>query len=448
MLIKNLWPFRPKKTQKNEVTVVSSMEKVYVSVGQLVIGMYVVDLDRPWLGTPFLFQGFEIKTKAEIKALRELCQFVYIDMSRSRSRTIIAETDENDKKSVYQRTITGSSNGLPPPKKLATFEKQIIHAEKTYADTKGLVADFMQRAAKGGSIDGWLAKQAVAECVNNVLQTPDTMLWLSQLKNNNQYSAQHSLNVCVLSIVFGRHINLPDEQIKSLGLCGMLFDLGMMQVPSTVINKAGKLEEDELLLMQSHTTLGYELLKASGHMTQNTIETALSHHERLDGKGYPRQLHSSAIPIFTKMVTIVDTYDAITSNRIYQKGKTHLEATHMLNSMAGTHLDRKLVSQFIESLGVYPPGSLVIMTNGALAIVVEVNEEMKLRPKVIIIMDEEKNLVPEKVIDLSKMVTDKRGEVYTIKNIIRAEDWNIDSSKYYNKDILQKCFTLNKKGWR
>lgn len=446
MLIKDWWPFRTKKAKKNLTnTVFSSLEKVYTPVNQLVLGMYVVELDRPWLETPFLFQGFELKTKAEIQAIKELCQYVYVDMTRRKKRGNAIDADDSVKKENYRRVAL---NNNPPPRKLGVFEKEILRAEKTYANTEALVADFMQRAAKGGSIDGWLAKQAVAECVNSILQSPDAMLWLTQLKNKDQYTAQHSLNVCVLSIVLGRHLNLPEKNINILGLCGMMFDMGKMLVPLKILHKPGILEPEELLIMQSHTTLGYELLKSSDHMPPSVIETALTHHERLDGKGYPRQLKTNGISDFAKMIAIVDAYDAITSNRIHQKGRTHLEATHIITTMTGTHFDQALVVKFIESLGVYPPGCLVVMTNQAIAIVVEVNEEIKLRPKVIIILDEDKNPVPEKVIDLSQMTTDKRGEVYTIKNIVRPEDWNIDSSKYYKEGVLQKGFALAKKSAR
>jgi putative nucleotidyltransferase with HDIG domain len=334
------------------------------------------------------------------------------------------------------------NHGLPP-KKLGSFEQEILRAEKTYAHTEALVSAFMKRAALGGSIDGWLAKKAVAECVNSVLHSPDAMLWLTQLKNKHEYTLQHSLNVCILAIVLGRHLNLPENHLHNLGLCGLLHDIGKMLIPIAILNKQAPLDAEELKIMQSHTTLGYELLKASDHMHSSVIETALTHHERLDGTGYPRQIKQAGISDFAKIVAIVDTYDSITSDRFYQSRKTHIEAINILTNVAGTQLDPALVVKFIESLGVYPPGCLVELTNKTIGIVVEVNEEIRLRPKVILILNEENNPVPEQLIDLSKMVTDKRGDIYTIKNVIKAEQWNIDSSKYYQRSVLQKCFKLN-----
>ncbi|MDD5578266.1 MAG: HD-GYP domain-containing protein [Methylobacter sp.] len=298
----------------------------------------------------------------------------------------------------------------------------------------------MEKIATGEGIDTKLAKQAVAACVNSA------MLWMTQLKNKDEYTAQHSLNVCVLSIVLGRHLNLSEMALNNAGLCGMMHDMGKMLVPLEILNKPGKLEPDEMQIMQSHTTLGYELLKSSQDMYPGAIEVAWTHHERLDGKGYPPQIPPGNISHFAKIVTIADMYDAITSDRVYQKGRTHLEATNILSNVSGSQLDPLLVIKFIESLGVYPPGCVVALTNGSIAIVVEVNEKIKLRPKIIILLDEDKNPVPEeKVIDLSRMMIDRAGDFYTIKGIVKAEDWNIDSSKYYQEGVLQKGFARSQR---
>jgi hypothetical protein len=197
--------------------------------------------------------------------------------------------------------------------------------------------------------------------------------------------------------------------------------------------------------MRSHAALGYELLKSSDQMYPGAIDTAYSHHETLDGKGYPRQIGERGISLFTRMVTIVDMYDAITSDRVYQKGRTHLEATNILANMAGSQLDERLVIKFIECLGVYPPGSIVMMTNGYIAIVVEVNELQKLRPKVIMLLDAQKQRIPERIVNLADMLLDEHGKVLTIKGIVKAQDYNIDIKKYYQQGVLQKGFANDKR---
>lgn len=442
VVFKNWWPFsrkvkRERKQPPPVNNVFSSLERVYTPVNQLQLGMYITELDRPWLDTPFLFQGFELKTPGEIRVVREICDYVFIDTTKKKIRKgMVAEQKQNNIHNVL-------AYGSPPPK-VSTFEKEILQTEKIYKSTRILVADVMEKVARGGGIDSKLAKEAVAECVNRVMRSPDAMLWISQLKNKDEYTAQHSMNVCVLAIVLGRQINLSEKDLNIIGLCGMLHDMGKMLIPLNILNKPGKLELEEMEIVQTHTTLGSELLKSSDSMHPSAIQVALNHHERLDGKGYCRHLSEPAISYFTRMVAIADVYDAMTSDRVYQKGRTSLDATSTLFSVAGAQLDPTLVVKFVESIGVYPPGSLVELTNGIVAIVIEVNEKTKLRPRIITILDEEKKPAPEQYIDLSKMIRDKQGNILTIKGMIRAEDCNIDLCKYYENITLQDGFTKKK----
>jgi len=433
-VIRNSLSSKHKKRKGSPAVFYTSLDKVYIPVNQLVIGMYVAELDRPWLETSFAFQGFELKNEADVKAVREVCDYVYIDMTKNKKGIVTLTKNKQT-----------ATNDLPsfgsPPQKLSLFEKEIERAAEVYHYTEAVVADLMEKIARSGCIDSKLAREAVAACVNSVLHSPDAMLWMTQLKHRDEYTAQHSLNVCVLSIVLGRHLNLPEINLHNVGLCGMMHDMGKMLVPLEILNKPGRLDQEEMHIMQSHTTLGYELLKSSHDMFFGASDVALTHHERIDGAGYPRRLGYEGLSYLTKIVTIADIYDAVTSDRVYQKGRTHLEATNILSNISGTQLDPLLVIKFIESLGVYPPGCVVEMTNGSIAIVVEVNEKIKLRPKIIVLLDEEKNPVEkEGVLDLSKMLTDERGYLYTIKGIVKAEDWHIDANKYYQEGVLQKGF--------
>jgi HD-GYP domain-containing protein (c-di-GMP phosphodiesterase class II) len=430
--------WRRKKTRQIIDNRYSIPERVYTPLGMLKIGMYVIELDRPWLETEFLFQGFEIKTEEDIEALKAQCNYVYIDTTKLRKGKPI---------NVNKTRIEPKSQAFypAPQPKLSFFEDEIRRAEETYQSTGALVADFMDRIAKGDSPDTKLAKQAVAECVNSILHSPDATLWLTQLKNKDEYTAQHSLNVCVLSIVLGRHINLSEGNLNDVGLCGLMHDVGKMLVPLHILNKPGKLTSEEQIIMQSHTTLGHELLKSSQGMYIGAINTALSHHERLDGKGYPLQIGRNDLSLYTKIVTIADLYDAITSDRVYQQGRTHLEATKIMFDLIGQHLDETLVVKFVESLGVYPPGCFVELTNGAVGLVIEVNEKFKLRPKVMLILDEDKNPASEVIIDLSFLPEDLLGNIFTIRGIIKAADYGIDSVKYYQEGVLQKGFVMGKR---
>ena len=391
--------------------------------------MYVAKLDKPWLESNFLYQGFELKNQADINAVKEQCKFVFIDVKKQ-NKSLAFESKDTPYSKGWLDTRT-------PPNKLTSFEKEVENAGYVYKEASNLVRSFMEDVSLGKTITVEIAKKAVAECVDSILNAPDALLWMTQLKNRDLYTSQHSMNVCILAIALGRQINLPVKELNNVGLCGMMHDMGKMSVPLEVLNKPGKLEPDELKIMQSHPELGWKLLMSSNDMYGGAIDVAHSHHERLDGTGYPRKLTAEKITPYTRIVTIVDMYDAITSDRVYQRGRTHLEAINIMTKMCGTHLDSGLTYKFIECLGIYPPGSIVEMSNGEIAIVVEANQK-RLKPKIILLLDEDKNPRDERMVDLSKIDLDSSGQEYRITKIVKADDFGIDLNKYYHNGIIEK----------
>ncbi len=432
-LIKLFGYKRKDKLRPNE-DLISRPDKVAVNAKDLTIGMYVTELDRPWLETSFKFQGFEITGDKELQEIRRVCDFVYVDVTRQVAKKDTAKADS--------QTVGFSEIALqrPPPRKISSIDQEIDRADNLYKEAGDLVKEFMEKTANGQVIDVKVAKEVVAECVNSILHSPDATLWLSQLKNKDEYTSQHSLNVCALSIILGRHINLSVKQLNEVGLCGMMHDMGKMLVPNEILNKPGKLDQEELIVMQNHTSLGFELLKSSPNMYLGAIETAYTHHERLDGRGYPRGVAGNMIGNYTRIVTIADMYDAMTSDRVYKKGMNHLEAINIMSQDKG-HLDPNLVTKFIESIGVYPPGTMVELNSGEIAIVVEVNNLSKLRPKIILLTDRGKHKIPEKTLDLNEMRLNADNQVFTIKRTIRPSDYGIDGTEYYQRGFLQKGFS-------
>ncbi len=432
--------FRSQKEVKTKRThFLSSIDLVQTPVHELVLGMYVSELDKPWLDSPFAFQGFLIESPSQLQQLRENCDFVYIDVTQQKKAVSKGAFDRKEKiPEDYAFSDT-------PLEKLSDFEHEIKRASLTYQETGHLVTGFMDKVAAGDGIDSQQAKEAVKECVNSVLHSPDAFLWLSQLKDSDAYTAQHSLNVCVLSIVLARQIGMTETQLNQVGLCGMMHDMGKMLVPSEILNKPGKLEPDELAIMQSHTTLGYELLKSSKGMFYGAVDTALSHHERQDGQGYPNKASASKLSIYSNIVAIADIYDAITSDRVYQKGRTHLEATKIMLDVSGSHLHNKLVVKFIESLGSYPPGCFVLLSNGCIGLVIEQNNRFKLRPKVLVVLGANgASALDEYVIDLAAKSPDVDKDALSIKEIIKPAEYNIDSQKYYQDGVIQNGFSQKK----
>jgi len=416
----------------NESILDSQLIRLKVPVEKLVLGMYITELDRPWLESPFLFQGFFLSTDKHISLVQETCQHVYIDTTRIIEKEIEFLQEEKRKDIVYPS----------PPKKTRTFIEEISRSDRIYNKTSRLIQSFLKNIEVNQNLDIEVAKEAVDQVVHSVIKTPDALMWLTQLKKRDEYTSQHSMNVCVLSVALGRYIGLSEKELKELGLCGMLHDMGKMLIPNKILNKPGKLVGKEIKIMKYHTVLGLKILKKSkGRVPLSVINVAYSHHERVDGKGYPRGIGQDKLTRATRVVAIADMYDALTSDRVYRKGCSHLEAIDIMTRMSGKHLDYALMLKFIECLSVYPPGSIVELTNDEIAIVVEVNQEEKLRPKVILLLGADKQAKKEKLVDLSKRGEDIGGEIYTIKRTVRAIDYGIDIMKFYHSGVIQKGFS-------
>lgn len=417
-------------TDSKTITLASSNILVKTNAEDLKVGMYVSKLDKPWLESPFLFQGFVLKNQADIDAVRQQCKFVFIDENKQHESLIFTSKPSSFSLAALEKN--------PPYKQTSTFAKEIPKAGYIYKESAALIKSFMEDISLDKTISVKIAKKAVADCVNSVLNAPDALLWMTQLKNRDLYTSQHSMNVCILAITLGRQIKLNVEQLNIAGLCGMMHDMGKMRIPLEVLNKPGKLDPQELEIMQSHAEIGWKLLQSSTEMSREAIEAAYSHHEHLDGTGYPRGLTADKIGLYTRIVSIVDMYDAITSDRIYQKGRTHIDAISIMTKLGNSHLDADLTFKFIECLGIYPPGSIVEMSNGEVAIVVEANQTTRLKPKIIILLDEQKNPRQEQLIDLSKINSDSSGHPYRIVKTVRADDFGIDLNKFYHNGIIAK----------
>jgi len=407
----------------------SAVELTKIDVKDLQIGMHVSELDRPWLETTFMFQGFELKTADEIKQLQQQCEYVFIDVAKqNKSLTITTKNTAYSKGWLEKRKA---------PARTSNFSDEIEHAESAFQDGRGLVKSFMEEVALGRTVNLEMAQKVVSDCVQSIIKSPDALMWLTQLKNVDEYTSQHSMNVCIFCIALGRQIDMTEAELEEVGLCGMMHDMGKMKIPLAVLNKPGAFEPEELAIMQSHPTLGWKLLMTDHDMPGYAIDAAYGHHERMDGKGYPRGLSGDRISPYTRIVTIADMYDALTSDRVYKKGKTHLEGINIMTKFMGSQLDSGLVLKFIESLGIYPPGNIVEMGNGEVAIVVEVNPVKKLKPKITMLLDENKKRVKPRLVDLAKMDLDASGKSYGIKRMVRAEEYDIDINQLYKMGLIK-----------
>jgi HD-GYP domain-containing protein (c-di-GMP phosphodiesterase class II) len=401
-------------------------DRIKMPIGQLSIGMYVVELDRPWGETAFLFQGFRIRQQQEILLLAEVCQYVWVDARRSVGM----------QRQVEENLAAAATAELQPVIAKVDFNLEMQQAEPAFHSAREQSLRLLEAVRLGHELDVAQVKVVVKECVESMLRNPGAMLWLARIKNSDEYTAEHCLRVAIYSIAMGRELGLRQDELEHLGMCGMLHDVGKIKVPSAILNKPGALTPHELRVMQSHASEGRKLLMSNQQVTAAAVDVAFSHHERLDGRGYPRGLDAPRIPHFAKIVAVVDAYDAINSDRPYSKGKSSLEALRILFEASGSQFDEELVKIFVRRIGIYPPGEIVEMNNGEVGIIIACSPLSKLKPKVLLVLNEDKQLGPERVVDLQETPRDRSGRLYRIKDVYPTGAFGIDIEVYRRKGLV------------
>jgi HD-GYP domain-containing protein (c-di-GMP phosphodiesterase class II) len=400
----------------------NQVNEIEIPVKQLKLGMHVIRLDRPWLDTDFSLQGFVIKSPEQIKRLATQCQFVVIHKSsvqsfnyherRIKRKGLFARLFKKNKPSIKGKK-TAIYNHIakapPPPEKRIIYTDQVgtgqelSTAKITYHEAKTSVNNLMENIRIGRSANVLESSQAVDHIVDSVIRNQDALRWLTKIKHQDAYTAEHSINVCILSATFARFLGHDEGEIRKIAISGLLHDVGKSRVPVDILNKNGRLTIDELNIMKEHTTFGKDLLLSIGHADRIAVDVAHTHHERLDGKGYPRGLTASQIPYYAKIIALADCYDAITSSRCYDAARASMEALDIIYKCRGVQFDNDLAIDFIKCIGIYPPGAIVELNSGHIGIVISSNPGNKLRPKVLLVRNKDKKIISEKPVDLTSV---------------------------------------------
>lgn len=399
----------------------SKLIEVKLPADSLEIGMLVTRLDRPWTEVPVLLQGLRIQDPDDIDLLRKHCRYVYIEIEKA----FWLESGKGE--------IAAKEKSYPGLREQEDIRKVLPKAKFTFEQTKDHVNDILDSISNGNEFDLEISRKAIQQCVASIIKNANALLWLTQIKNQDEYTSEHCLRVGILAIAFGRFLGLEDSDLELLGLCGMLHDVGKIKVPDDILNKPGRLTRIEYDIMKQHSAMGRDILAAQKGAHKLLIETAHHHHERIDGKGYPEQLAASYLHQFVKMVSIVDVYDAITSARSYKQSQPAFDALKILFSERNLHFDKELTEAFIRMIGIYPPGTLIEMTNGEIGIIVSSNPNARLRPKVELVMTSDHNLRPPYIINLVESPTDERGNLYIVKQGLTNGSYGIDVKDYILK---------------
>ena len=397
------------------------MQRKQVTVGELQFGMFVAELDRPWTETPFMFQGFHLKTEQQRETLKKFCKHVFIDIER---------TEKPDPRPpAAQFKIRGQTKYVETVK----VEVEYHHAAQVFTRSVARIDELLKPVSKpGGVLEAKDVKESVTQLTDSVVRNPDAMLLVTRLRETSAAAHARALQVSIYMIVFGRFLELAREELELLGMVGLLQDVGKTRLPASIMEKNTTLTPEEAEIFRTHVQLGGEILKATPGMPPRLLELAILHHERQDGTGYPRGLKGEQIGLYGSIAAIADAFDTLTAQRATGEPLSPSAALSYLYKERGTGYHSDLVEQFIQCVGVFPVGSVVELNSGETGLVITQNLVRRLKPRVMIVLDAKgAPLRPHKILDLDRDPKYKPEEPYRIKRTLEQTKLHVDPKELF-----------------
>ena len=410
----------------------SYLEKI--ACNDLRCGMYVQELDRPWLDTPFLFQGFYIKDDEEIATLQQLCEYVFINKAREDTDLTSIHAKAASKQSTTSsiKAIASKTGGSSRYTDTVVVEKELETARKIHKESTAAIKDIFTTADSDGTIDLATASKTASNIVGSVLRNPDAFMLLQRIKSTDNYKFTHAINCCAVAATFCRHLGFSKAEIHDISMGALLLDIGFTQLPNSMIDAQEKLNPLSMKLVRQHVNFGLSLLDNSPGLPCVVRDMVLTHHERVSGKGYPKGLKGEGIPVCGIIAAIVDCYEAMICTRPYKEKVSPTVAVCAMYNWRNIDFHEDLIEQFIHCIGAYPTGSLVELNSGQIGIVMSQNRVWRLFPKVLLIMNADKTRYEQpKSVDLHEYSQQTKGTALDIKRVVNADELGIDPSDYY-----------------
>ena len=353
---------------------------------------------------PFWRTGFVITNEKDLVAIRaSAIKEVWIDSGKgsdvATGEAPVAEVESEAQVQADVQAVTARKKDVAP----VTASVEFARAAKICAQSKRAVISMFEEARMGKAVDTGEAQQLVEEITDSVSRNPGALISLARLKTADDYTYMHSVAVCAMMVALSKQLGLDEEQTRLAGISGLMHDLGKAAMPMDVLNKPGKLTEAEFAIIKRHPEEGHRLLLTGSDVDPMVLDVCLHHHEKTDGSGYPKGLKDEEISLYAKMGAVCDVYDAITSNRPYKAGWDPAESLRRMAEWSKGHFDIRVFQAFVKSLGIYPIGSLVKLSSGKLAVVIEQTGKSLTTPTVKVFFSTKSNLrlTPE-ILDLSK----------------------------------------------
>lgn len=435
-----------------------------ISTRDLKIGMFVVEIDRPWTETPFMMQGFLLQNVDQVRALQRCCREVVIDRARSTGDQFSAKVidkdaplrgldgrprqhpDVTESRIEAQRFIKVArsfkgkihTKRQPHVPRIRTedgrsrLESELLYSAPIVDDVYRVLRETRLAIDNHGSIDVGRIDELVGEMASGVQRNPDALLWLSRLKRTDQYAYDHAVNVSVHAMVFARFVGLSGAEVRQLGMAGLLQDIGKVQIDYEVLSKPGPLSDTEFEHVKAHVRNTVNLLRAHKDFDAAVLAIIAAHHERYDGTGYPRGLAGMSIPLAAEMAGIVDSYCAMTRERVYRGAVSSQRAMETLNQLRDTQFRETLVDQFLQCIGLYPIGTLVELNSGEVGVVIQQNQVRRLQPRVLVLLAPDKSIERfPRTLDLLMQPEFGDGEPYRIVQALAPNAYGIDPNDFY-----------------
>jgi len=420
-----------------------SVTQKKISVEELAVGMYVSKLDIPWAQSPFPIQGFYIRSTDQLTELAVHCKTVLIDVvksqplnkgqralprgDRNKAQQPSASNAEEGSKKIDSKPLPIRRNVYPIS---LPAKKELKAAQKLHQQMKAVLGPLLCKVRAEQRVDVEQCKQVGKEVVESVLRNPDALMWVTQLQQHDDKLYAKSINCLVWALVFGRHLGLEQSRLELLSSAMLLACIGMTRLSKELFSQDTPLDSAQSLEFKKYVNYSVEMLAAKGYGNSALAEVVACQQERHDGSGYPRGLKGDGICLLGKIAGLVGYFDSLLSPLHGQPALTTTEACAEIYGLKGMKFQRELVDEFISAISIYPTGCLVQLTTNEIGIIVSRHEKRKLLPKVLVIIDKNKQkLAKPKVVDLMAR-NRNRDQFIAIKKSLSYTEWDLDLNEY------------------
>lgn len=383
---------------------------------ELQVGHFVSRLDRPWRESPFPLEGVLVQSDNQREWFIERCKWIVIDLLRSRNgyrppsaRTWrpAGQTQTDTQASVEQRE-KAPVNML----RRAKLDAQSISSatdchELLYRQAAALI-DSLKRTGRINTEEARLGLRQIAGALESNIAA---MIWLTRIRQADEHTAEHSVNVAILAMGLARALEWAPEQVEQAGLAGLLHDIGKMNLDPEIVNKPERLTEDEMEYMRSHCEIGYDLVRGDERVPPEVARAVHEHHEQPDGQGYPLGKTADELLPLSRLIAVINAYDAMTAHWPFRQALSHHEALGELWRQRRRQFDEGMVEQLIRFLGWVTPGTLVRLSNGEHAVVLESSHDNRLWPVIRRLKKQGDRFIPADKLDLSRQQGPARGSL-------------------------------------